>query len=594
MALNQASRAQAISQRLRAQYEAKQNAKNNAATAATSAIATTLKNGMQKPNKIISSMNKQTGNFAQPTITRPKIQPVQSIKQQPSIQNESQSVGDRWKSNQTVPDYLGMTTDMIQKALGTATSNSQYYDPTQDPVYKSMLELSQKQADAAGLQAMELLNERGILNSAVTVDRLGQIKQGASDSVLAAIPGLAANFNNKQAQNAASLQNLLSSVISAGQFQQNFAEDNLRYEQGFVEDKRRYNQGFAEDNRRYDKQFALDEAAVTGRYLTPEAQQAVQAILKAKQIAENSSMPLEQRKQAHADANAARQMLVSQGVNIGMMGADSSYRQALNALNNLGGAGITTMDNRKFQADNALSAGQLTGNYVPPAAQSLVSELLRLKQENEKGGIKDIERKSNSTRAQQIRSQLSSMGINADTLFGAGVGAQQAAANASRMSTQTEAARQFNNELGLKRDQLMFEQHSFDRKMNFEEQSFDRKMNFEEQQALIEADLKSRGLDLDAARIEIDRFATQSDVQYKQQLADLEINAKTAEQNTNAAIGEALKATNISEAIAYVAESASTWSQKGVDITKVLNSLEIKFPGIKETTSKGGSVYSTP
>lgn len=587
MALDQVSRAQAISQRLRAQYEAKQNAKNNAVTAATSAIGTAL-SGVQKPNNIISSMNQQTGTSTQPTKTTQTIQPVQSTIKPPTtiqpILNESQNVDERWKSNQTVPDYLGMTTDMIQKALGNATSGSQYYDPTQDPVYKSMLELSQKQADAAGLKAMELLNERGILNSAVTVDRLGQIKQGASDSVLASIPGLAANFNNKQAQNAASLQNLLSSVISAGQFQQNFAEDNLRYDKGFAEDKRRYDQGFAEDNRRYDKQFSLDEAAVTGKYLTSEAQNAVQAILNAKQIAENPNTPSEQRKQANADANAARQILVSQGVNIGMMGAGTSYRQSMDALNNLGGAGITTMDNRKFQADNALSTGQLTGNYVPPAAQSLVSELLRLKQENEKGGIKDIERKSNSTRAQQIRSQLSSMGINADTLFGAGIGAQQAAANASRMSTQTEAARQFNNELGLKREQLSFEQ-----------QSFDRKMNFEEQQALIEADLKSRGLDLDAARIEIDRFATQSDVQYKQQLADLEINAKTAEQNTNAAIGEALKATNISEAIAYVAESASTWSQQGVDITKVLNSLEIKFPGIKETTSqKSGSVYGTP
>ena len=353
MALDQASRAQAISQRLRAQYEAKQNAKNNAATAATSAIGTAL-SGVQKPNNIISSMNQQT-SFAQPTKTTQAIQPVQSTIQQPSIQNTSQSVDERWKSNQTVPDYLGMTTDMIQKALGNATSGSQYYDPTQDPVYKSMLELSQKQADAAGLKAMELLNERGILNSAVTVDRLGQIKQGASDSVLASIPGLAANFNNKQAQNAASLQNLLSSVISAGQFQQNFAEDNLRYDKGFAEDKRRYDQGFAEDNRRYDKQFSLDEAAVTGRYLTSEAQNAVQAILNAKQIAENPNTPSEQRKQANADANAARQILVSQGVNIGMMGAGTSYRQSMDALNNLGGAGITTMDNRKFQADNALS-----------------------------------------------------------------------------------------------------------------------------------------------------------------------------------------------------------------------------------------------
>ena len=154
------------------------------------------------------------------------------------------------------------------------------------------------------------------------------------------------------------------------------------------------------------------------------------------------------------------------------------------------------------------------------------------------------------------------MGINADALFGANVTAQQAAANASRMGTQTEAARQFNSELGLKKDQLAFERDSFDRKMNFEESSFDRKMNFEEQQAMIEADLKSRGLDLDAARIEIDRFATQSEVQYKQQLADLEINAKTAEQNTNAAIGEALKAKSDGEAIAFIAESAATWAQK--------------------------------
>ncbi|MGR6906144.1 hypothetical protein [Lysinibacillus sp. BSL11] len=495
-------------------------------------------------------------------------------------------IDERWQSKQTVPDYLGMTSDMIQKALAGATSGSQYYDPEQDPVYKSMLELSQKQADAAGLQAMEVMNERGILNSAVTADRLGQIKQGASDAVLASIPSLSANHSNKQAQNAASLQNLLNSVIGAGQFQQTFAEDNLRYDKGFDEDKRRY-----------DKQFSLDEAAITGKYLTQGAQDAVQAILNAKQIAEDPSTPLEQRKKANADANAARQLLVSQGVNVGMLGADSSYRQAMNALNSLGGAGMNTMENQKLQANNALAVGEMTGSYTPTGAQSLVNELLRLKQENEKGGITKSEKQGNANRAQQLRSQLSSMGINADALFGANVTAQQAAANASRMSTQTEAARQFNSELGLKKDQLAFEQQSFDRKMNFEESSFDRKMNFEEQQAMIEADLKSRGLDLDSARIEIDRFATQSEVQYKQQLADLEINAKTAEQNTNAAIGEALKAKSAGEAIAFIAESASTWSQSGVNVKAVLDSLEYKFPGIKDAATTSGSsntVYGTP
>ncbi|WP_249663489.1 hypothetical protein, partial [Lysinibacillus fusiformis] len=73
---------------------------------------------------------------------------------------------------------------------------------------------------------------------------------------------------------------VLSSVIGAGQFQQTFAEDNLRYDKGFDEDKRLY-----------DKQFALDEAAVTGKYLTQGTQYAVQAILNAKQIAGNPSAP---------------------------------------------------------------------------------------------------------------------------------------------------------------------------------------------------------------------------------------------------------------------------------------------------------------
>ncbi|MEQ6049471.1 hypothetical protein U2I53_10535 [Lysinibacillus capsici] len=527
-------------------------------------------------NSVNSGLSSNNQSSVNNTFQNQNAQPVST----------APTVNERWQSKQTVPDYLGMTPDMIQKALAGATSGSQYYDPEQDPVYKSMLELSQKQADAAGLQAMEVMNERGILNSAITADRLGQIKQGASDAVLASIPSLSANFSNKQAQNAASLQNLLNSVISAGQFQQTFAEDNLRYDKGFDEDKRRY-----------DKQFALDEAAVTGKYLTQGAQDAVQAILNAKQIAEDPTTPLEQRKKANADANTARQLLVSQGVNIGMLGADSSYRQAMNALNSLGGAGMNTMENQKMQANNALAVGEMTGSYTPTGAQSLVNELLRLKQENEKGGITKSEKQGNANRAQQLRSQLSSMGINADALFGANVTAQQAAANASRMSTQTEAARQFNSELGLKKDQLAFERDSFDRKMNFEESSFDRKMNFEEQQAMIEADLKSRGLDLDSARIEIDRFATQSEVQYKQQLADLEINAKTAEQNTNAAIGEALKAKSAGEAIAFIAESASTWSQSGVNVKAVLDSLEYKFPGIKDAATTSGSsntVYGTP
>lgn len=499
-------------------------------------------------------------------------------------------VDPRWNSNQTVPDYLGMTPDMIKNAINGISGGSQYYDPDQDPVYKSMVELSQKQADKAGLQAMELLNERGILNSAVTVDRLGQIKQGASDAVLAQIPGLASAFNNKQAQNSASMQNLLNSLISAGQFQQTFAEDNRRYDTDFAEDTRRYDLEFGENNRRYDKQFALDESAVTGKYMSPEATKAVQDILKAKQAYEGAGVPKEQRDQLHANANAARLLLTSMGVDTSVIGADSSYRQAMDAINRVGGPGITTMNNRQQQIDSALSAGELTGKYTPPGSQALVSELLRLKQDSEKRNITADERKSNSTRATQIRNQLSGFGINAEELFGAGVTAQQAAANASKMAVQTEPSRQFDQ-------QLAYKQNEFDKQLAFEQSSFDREMNFQEQNALIKADLEARGLDLENLKIQISQFSSQSEADYQQTLKDLKINESTAKQNTNAAIGEALKAANEAEAIAFIAEASPEWAQQGVDMKEVLAALEYKFPNIKKTTgtsssSTGNSIYN--
>ncbi|MEG0450705.1 MAG: hypothetical protein RR595_12690 [Lysinibacillus sp.] len=107
---------------------------------------------------------------------------------------------------------------------------------------------------------------------------------------------------------------------------------------------------------------------------------------------------------------------------------------------------------------------------------------------------------------------------------------------------------------------------------------------------MIDADLKSRGLDLESAKIQISQFTQQSEAEYKQTLKELEINESTANQNTNAAIGEALKAENISEAIAYISESSADWSKQGVDVKKVLDALQYKFPDIKSATgTKSGT-----
>lgn len=405
-----------------------------------------------------------------------------SIKEAPS----------RTNSNQTIPDYLGMTPDMIKQAMNGYTSGSQYYDPSKDPVYNSMLELSQKQADKAGLQAMESMNDRGILNSTITSDRVGQIKQGASDAVLASIPGLAGNFDAKQSSNAAGLQNLLSTVLGAGQFQQSFAEDNLRF----------------------DKNYQLDEAKVTGRYSSVESKKAMDDLASAMSILQNKSSTSQQKIVAQQKADAAKQVLAVNGIN---------------------GTGVT----------DTMTSQQMLGKISSLPAPTLA-----------------------------WRDQVHTQGMDKSNL----------ALNQDKLQFEKDA---FNKELAFKQD-------SFGREQSFKENSFDREMNFTEQNALIKADLESRGLDLEEIKLGIDRFSAESDAEYKAINSQLGLDDNTAKANTNAAIGEAMKASSAADALEFLSRSASSWAASGVDIRKVIDAVNQRFPELKALAGDGGESSTSP
>lgn len=62
------------------------------------------------------------------------------------------------------------------------------YDPSSDPYYKSAKSEAQRGASKASRTAREDLNRRGILNSTVTADRLGQIQQEYNQRVNELIP----------------------------------------------------------------------------------------------------------------------------------------------------------------------------------------------------------------------------------------------------------------------------------------------------------------------------------------------------------------------------------------------------------------------
>lgn len=118
------------------------------------------------------------------------------------------------------------------------------YNPQADPQYQALLQQAQRGAQQATRTAEEELNARGILNSTVTSDRLGQIQQQAQQSVTDLIPQLQQQAYS-QRQN--ELNNLLQQL---GLYQGLEAQ---QYERGFNQ------QQFTEQQRQFNQQYGLQE-----------------------------------------------------------------------------------------------------------------------------------------------------------------------------------------------------------------------------------------------------------------------------------------------------------------------------------------------
>lgn len=541
----------------------------NATSSVTAAAFKPISNPVNKTNPIVgqpvtqmsaNSTSSRTGGLAQHTIdeiirkaqagipmqtTTPEKQAIYD-QYKPQMAGPTNNGQTNWNSNQSIPNFLGMTPDMIQQIMGGYTGGNQYYDPNSDPVYKSMMELATKQADAAGLSTMEDMNERGILNSTITSDRVGQIKQGASDAVLGAIPGLAGNFQNQQANNQAGMQNLLNSILGAGQFQQSFAEGN----------------------RQFDKNFSLDEAATTGRYMPAEAQSQINRILELKQINEKGGISSVERAKNSAEADSIRRTLASLGVDTSAFASNTGYSQALQSIPNMG-------RNTLAQQDRDLAKTEVMGTQQSVQAQGLIQTILQAKQGNENKATTAAQKKANNTAAANARNQLAALGFDVSKL-GSNVGYAQALKNADSLGAAT---------LGSK-------------KQAFEEQAFGREMNFKEELAYIEADLKSRGYDIDEVKNSISLFSAQSDADYKIHQQSIGVSDEEAKKATNEIINILMGSKTAADALAYIHEEGANLSSRGVNTTEVLKSLVYKFPEInkviEEDSGDGGFFNPTP
>lgn len=167
----------------------------------------------------------------------------------------------------TDPAYLASVAklaDLWKQANGykgeidTLMKNGFTYDPTTDASYKSLSELATKQAKVASGEAMETLNDRGILNSTVTSDRIGQIEQTAQDAVTAQIPNLKNAAYGMYMDKLSTLNNMWNSTVNQAQAERAFTEDKRRWELGYQLDKDKFNTGVNQWNQEFNYKKSQD------------------------------------------------------------------------------------------------------------------------------------------------------------------------------------------------------------------------------------------------------------------------------------------------------------------------------------------------
>ena len=121
------------------------------------------------------------------------------------------------------PTYTNEINSILQQIRDIATPQTAPIDVTRDPRYKAQQALMEQNVKQGQRQAMEQMNERGLLMSDMTSDRMGQIEQEGVAGLNALVPALYdAISNERYMENQSKMSNLMSLL---GAYQQEDQRD---------------------------------------------------------------------------------------------------------------------------------------------------------------------------------------------------------------------------------------------------------------------------------------------------------------------------------------------------------------------------------
>lgn len=225
--------------------------------------------------------------------------PTDPARNNPTSATSMDSTGAKPRSNNQSSELMEM-----MRQIATKESTPFSYDPNSDPAYQAALQRARANIDAGNSQAQAEMNRRGILNSTITSDRMGEIASQEMGRVET---------------------DVLPSLMQQA-YQQYLDRENMRNQQ--LSNLGNVAQMYiSEDQRGIDN--TNTRAQMTG-YLPggEQAQSLVNQLMTLKQQAEAPGITAAERTKLSNQADGIRAMLGQMGVDASAYGANVNYNTA--------------------------------------------------------------------------------------------------------------------------------------------------------------------------------------------------------------------------------------------------------------------------
>lgn len=231
-------------------------------------------------------------------------------------------------ANSNMSQYTELMNQM--KDIANRQSTPFSYEANSDPAYQAALKRAQANIDTGNSATQAEMNRRGILNSTITSDRMGEIASQEMGNVeTSVLPQLMQQAYQRYMDEESKKQQQFSNLGSMASMFQN-------------EDQRGIDNNFAESDR-------------TGNYLPPEAKSIVSNILQLKQQAEAKGISAADRAQLSAKADGFRAQLAAMNID------PSAYASSVSANNIVYNPGIRTLAGQQLdmqKQDQKFNQGQ--------------------------------------------------------------------------------------------------------------------------------------------------------------------------------------------------------------------------------------------